>query len=150
MDDNKRISPRLRSFLKGRVIYNGGQTNLECLIRDISSTGARLEFSSSVTLPDRFDLYLPHREETCKAHIQWRRGEEIGVAFDTIESAAPPPPAAAPAAPAPVQDIAVRVQQLEADAALTRMLLTQMRAELDSLKAERGLAVRANEAKGAA
>ena len=96
MDDNKRISPRLRSFLKGRVIYNGGQTNLECLIRDISSTGARLEFSSSVTLPDRFDLYLPHREETWKAHIQWRRGEEIGVAFDTIESAAPPPPRRCP------------------------------------------------------
>ncbi|HEX2725512.1 MAG TPA: PilZ domain-containing protein [Beijerinckiaceae bacterium] len=149
MDDNKRISPRLRSFLKGRVIYNGGQTNLECLIRDISSTGARLEFSSSVTLPDRFDLYLPHREETCKAHIQWRRGEEIGVAFDSIESAAPPSPAP-PAAPAPVQDVAARVQQLEAEAGLTRMLLTQMRAELDSLKAEIGLVARANGTKGAA
>ncbi|HEY7386023.1 MAG TPA: PilZ domain-containing protein [Beijerinckiaceae bacterium] len=135
MDDNKRIATRQRSFLKGRVIYNGGQTNLECLIRDISATGARLEFSSSVTLPDRFDLYLPHREETCKAHIQWRRGEEIGVAFDAIESAGPTPAGAPVASPAAPQDVAVRLQQLEAEAALMRMLLTQMRAELDAVKA---------------
>ena len=125
--DDKRSAPRLRSFLKGQVIFNGGQNSLECLIRDYSSGGARIELSASVTLPDRFDLYLPHKEETCKAHIQWRRGNQLGVAFETAESA--------PAMPSIPQDIAVRVQQLEAEAALTRMLLTQMRAELDSLKA---------------
>ena len=41
--NDKRSSPRMRSFLKGRVLFNCGQTSLECLIRDLSSTGARLE-----------------------------------------------------------------------------------------------------------
>lgn len=123
---DKRSAPRLRSFLKGRVLFNGGQTSLDCLIRDISPTGARLELSASITLPDRFDLYLPHREATCRAHIQWRRGSQLGVAFDTVESA--------PAAPPQAQDLAARVQQLEAEVGLTRLLLAQMKSELDGMK----------------
>jgi hypothetical protein len=124
--NDKRTSPRLRSFLKGRVVFNGGQSSLECLIRDMSTTGARLELSGSVTLPDRFDLYLPHRDETCKVHLQWRRGGQIGVAFDQIESAPP-----MPAAP---QDVAERVQQLESELGLMRLLLAQMKSELETLK----------------
>src|ERR687893_1599092 len=103
---DKRSTPRLRSFLKGRVLFNGGQNSLDCLIRDMSSTGARLELSASVTLPDRFDLYLPHRDETCKVHSQWRRGNHLGVAFEQLETP--------PAAPPQPHDLAMRVQQLEA------------------------------------
>ena len=123
---DKRSTPRLRSFLKGRVVFNGGQNSLECLIRDISSTGARLEVSANVTLPDRFDLYLPHRDETCKVHSQWRRGTQLGVAFDHVESA--------PAAPPQPQDVASRVQQLEAEVGLMRLLLAQMKSELEGVR----------------
>jgi PilZ domain len=123
---DKRISPRLRSFLKGRVVFNGGQNSLDCLIRDMSSTGARLELSASVTLPDRFDLYLPHRDETCRAHLQWRRGGHIGVAFDQIDGA--------PEMPIVAQDVAARVQQLETEIGLMRVLLAQMKAELEGVK----------------
>jgi hypothetical protein len=107
-------------------LFNGGQSSLDCLIRDMSPTGARLELSASITLPDRFDLYLPHREATCKAYIQWRRGSQLGVAFDTVESA--------PAAPPQAHDLAARVQQLEAEVGLTRLLLAQMKSELDTMR----------------
>ena len=127
--DEKRTSQRLRSFLKGRVVFNGGQTSLECLIRDLSSAGARLELSASVTLPDRFELYLPHRDTTSKVHVQWRRGSQIGVAFDHVETA--------PVMPAAPQDVAARVQQLEAEVSLLRLLLTQMRVELEESKPRR-------------
>ena len=123
--DDKRSSPRLRSFLKGRVLFNGGQNSLECLIRDLSSAGARLELSASVTLPDRFDLYLPHRDETCKVHIQWRRGSQLGVAFDHIESEH--------AAPGEM-DMAGRVEKLEAEVGLMRLMLAQMKSDLEGLK----------------
>jgi hypothetical protein len=127
--DEKRTSPRLRSFLKGRVVFNGGQTSLECLIRDVSSAGARLELSASITLPDRFELYLPHRDTTSKVHVQWRRGSQLGVAFDHVESA--------PVMPAAPQDVAARVQQLEAEVGLLRLLLAQMRAEIEDSKPRR-------------
>jgi hypothetical protein len=123
----RRISPRQRSFLKGRIVFNGGQNSLDCLIRDMSSMGARLELSGSVTLPDRFDLYLPHRDETWRAHLQWRRDGQIGVAFDQIDGAQPEMPMAA-------QDLAARVQKLEAEVGLMRVLLGQMKTELDGVK----------------
>jgi hypothetical protein len=123
---DKRNAARLRSFLKGRVLFNGGQTSLDCLIRDWSPTGARLELSASVALPDRFDLYLPHRDETCRAFLRWRRGAQVGIAFDQADS-----PAEAPPVP---PDVAARVQQLEADLSLMRLLLAQMKSELDGLK----------------
>jgi PilZ domain len=123
---DKRSSTRQRSFLKGRVLFNGGQNSLECLIRDLSASGARLELSASVTLPDRFDLYLPHRDETCKVQIHWRRDNQLGVAFEQVESA--------PAAPPQAQDVASRVRQLETEVELMRMLLAQMKFELDAVK----------------
>jgi hypothetical protein len=131
--DDKRSTPRLRSFLKGRVLFNGGQNSLDCLIRDISPTGARLELSASVTLPDRFDLYLPHRDETCKVHSQWRRGTQLGVAFDHVESV--------PAAPPGERDLASRVQQLEAELGLMRLLIAQMKSELEGAKDARASGV---------
>jgi hypothetical protein len=120
----------LRSFLKGRVLFNGGQNSLDCLIRDMSATGARLELSANVTLPDRFDLYLPHRDETCKVHLQWRRGSQLGAAFDHVESAPPAPPQP--------QDVASRVQQLEGELGLMRLLLAQMKSELEGMKGTKG------------
>jgi hypothetical protein len=93
----------------------------------MSSMGARLELSESVTLPDRFDLYLPHRDETWRAHLQWRRDGQIGVAFDQINGAQPEMPTAA-------QDLTIRVEKLEAEIGLMRVLLGQMKAELDGVK----------------
>jgi PilZ domain len=124
--NDKRSTPRLRSFLKGRVLFNGGQNSLECLIRDVSSSGARLEVSASVTLPDRFDLYLPHKDETCRVQIQWRRGNQLGIAFEQVENA--------PTAPPQPQDVATRVRQLETEVELMRMLLAQMKSELETVK----------------
>ena len=123
---DKRSTPRLRSFLKGRVLFNGGHNSLECLIRDISPSGARLELSASVALPDRFDLYLPHRDETGKVQIQWRRDNQLGIAFEQVETP--------PAAPPQPQDVASRVRQLETEVELMRLLLAQMKSELETVK----------------
>ena len=94
--------------------------------RHVFLRGARLELSASVTLPDRFDLYLPHRDETCKVQIQWRRGNQLGVAFEQAEGA--------PTAPPQPHDVAARVQQLEAEVGLMRMLLAQMKSEVEAVK----------------
>ena len=54
-----RSSPRLRSFLRGRVVFNGGNSSMDCIVRDISPDGAKLQITNSVTVPDRFDLLIP-------------------------------------------------------------------------------------------
>jgi hypothetical protein len=105
----RRSHPRQKTFLEGRIFFNNRRTSVSCLIREITERGARLLFSSAVTTPDVVDLYIPARGETCRARIEWRVGEEVGVSFGAVEAA----PSLAPAA-APV-DWAARVQKLERD-----------------------------------
>ncbi len=120
----RRNASRHKSFLRGRIYYNNRRNSVDCLIRDISPGGARLTFSDAVTVPDVVDVYIPQKEQTLRASVHWRRGQEIGVTF-SAEAAAPVPeqlPAAA--------DLQVRVDRLEAELAQMKRMLKKLRAEL--------------------
>jgi hypothetical protein len=120
----RRTSARQRSFLRGRIQLNNGQIALDCLIRDLSGRGARLIFPEMPTIPDVVELHIPQKEQTLRAHVQWRQGEEVGVTF-----------AAAAAAPAgDSADLAARVEQLEKEVAAMRRMLRRFKANLKAGK----------------
>jgi PilZ domain len=77
----RRGSRRTKSFLRGFVYVSRKHGALSCLIRDLSDKGARIIFSDTVTLPDAFDLYIPQRDQTLRAKVRWRHGDEVGLAF---------------------------------------------------------------------
>jgi hypothetical protein len=54
---------------------------IECLIRNMSKTGACLEVASSLGIPDTFTLLI--RPEIIKrlCCVAWRDGKRIGVRF---------------------------------------------------------------------
>ena len=90
----RRRSVRKKSFLRGCVYFNKRRSAIDCLIRDISDQGARIIFSGATNFPDVVELYIPHKEQTVRAHVQWRRGDEVGLAFP--DAAAAPAPLASP------------------------------------------------------
>ncbi len=98
---------------------------LACLIRDLSDKGARIVFSDTVTLPDIVELYIPQRDQTLRARVQWRRNDEIGLAFPEAERRTRPAPNASPNGIEVVQ----RVAMLEAEIASLRSLLKRLKAE---------------------
>ena len=123
----RRRSVRKKSFLRGCVYFNKRRSAIDCLIRDISDQGARIIFSGTTNFPDVVELYIPHKEQTVRAHVQWRRGDEVGLAFP--EAAAPAPLAS----PQPqFGDLAQRVAELEAEMAGLRRTLKQLKRELPS------------------
>src|SRR4051812_14497247 len=75
----RRSSTRQKSFLQGRIYYNNRRASVDCLVRDISDTGAKLVFSSAVTIPDVVEIYLSNKDEVRRARVQWRRGDEVGI-----------------------------------------------------------------------
>lgn len=123
----RRNTTRKKSFLQGRIYFNNRRSALDCLIRDISDTGAKLIFSDSVQTPDTIELYVPQREQTLRAEVQWRRGDEIGVAFTDAETLAADRPAGSAA------ELAVRVQKLEDEVASLRRLLKRIKTAVPSL-----------------
>src|SRR5215470_3708027 len=72
---------RRKSFLRGCIYFNNRRSAVDCLVRDVSQTGARLIFSDTVSVPDVVDLHIPQKDQMLRAHVQWRRGEELGVTF---------------------------------------------------------------------
>jgi hypothetical protein len=123
----RRLISRKRSLLQGRIFYNNRRSSVDCLIRDISDTGAKLKFSESIAVPEVMELYIPNKEEIRRARVQWRAGGEIGVGFDDVQ--APPTVPDMTAGDAPSRDLAARVLRLESEVQSLRRIVNELRAE---------------------
>jgi hypothetical protein len=115
----RRNSRRSKSFLSGFVYVSKRRGALACLVRDLSEKGARIIFSDTVTLPDVVDLYIPQREQTLRARVQWRRDDEIGLGFTEAEGAPDPQSTAT--------EVMQRVALLEAEIASLRTVLKRLK-----------------------
>ncbi len=80
MSEDHRASQRHRTLKGGRIVVNDGFSTYDCTIRNLSETGAKLSVTSSIGIPQRFDLALQDgRRFACD--IAWRTETEIGVRF---------------------------------------------------------------------
>jgi hypothetical protein len=73
---HKRVYPQcldLRCF---------GDSAINCMVRNISDTGAMLDVTNAVEVPEQFTLDLPADGQQMSCHVGWRREKRIGVAFD--------------------------------------------------------------------
>jgi hypothetical protein len=80
-EDERRTSTRQRTVLRGCIYYDKRSAAADCLVRDVSDRGARLELSENVVIPDLIELYIPKKEETHHARVLWRHDNEVGVAY---------------------------------------------------------------------
>jgi PilZ domain-containing protein len=77
-----RGSPRQnKCFFRGFVYFGGVLTAVDCVVRDISDTGARLQFSAPQKFSDLLDLHIPIKSLVFRAKVRWRDGAEMGVRF---------------------------------------------------------------------
>jgi hypothetical protein len=75
-----RIAPRYRVMKAAKIAFIGGP--IDCKVRDISTTGAALEVSSQIGIPESFTLVMPDDGLRLPCHVVWRKDFRIGVAFD--------------------------------------------------------------------
>ena len=121
----------MRSFLRAEITHSNGASRTECTIRDISETGARIQISGAITIPDHFDLFIPQRNRREKAQMIWRNGEEAGIVFVAATQRSIGMPQAAS------QDMTQRVQSLEDEITRLRSQLATMRAMVEHVFKER-------------
>ncbi len=86
---DKRISPRRRMLKQGKVVMSDW-TVIDCIIRDLSDTGARLEFAGPTELPQEFRLLVVSSNLLIPAALAWQRGLAAGVHFTGPGRDAPP------------------------------------------------------------
>ena len=74
-----RNAPRHRVLKAGTIEFGGGA--IDCVIRNLSGTGAALEITNQAGIPEQFALVVPGEKLHLRCHIVWRREHRIGVAF---------------------------------------------------------------------
>jgi hypothetical protein len=77
----KRTAPRHRVLKQGTLAFNGGG-GVDCVVRNISSGGARLDVANPVGLPQSFTLVIQIDQFRRHCRPVWCNDSRIGVAFD--------------------------------------------------------------------
>ena len=77
---DSRGSRRSRTLKGGRVLLNDRST-IDCTIRDMTDTGARLRFGALVPLPEECRLLLPSDGTVFPIRVIWQSSDSAGVAF---------------------------------------------------------------------
>ncbi len=69
-----------RKMLKGATLhFNKGFSSLECVVRDISASGARIQMGETVGVPTRFVLSIAGEDTRIEASVRWRGARNIGL-----------------------------------------------------------------------
>jgi len=76
----KRGVDRHRVLKAATIEFGGGAIN--CMVRNMSNSGAALDVACSVGIPDLFTLILQADGHHTPCHVVWRKERRIGVAFD--------------------------------------------------------------------
>jgi hypothetical protein len=77
--EEHRIAPRHRILKAGTIEFSG--TKIDCLIRNISVTGAALQINSPLWFPDAFRLVTTSDGSDRLCRVVWRDERRVGVIF---------------------------------------------------------------------
>lgn len=75
----RRQHQRMRTFKGGKVIFGKRLCTYDCVVRDRSETGARLQIVAPEFVPNSFFLNIPKDGYERAAIVKHRSGSEIGV-----------------------------------------------------------------------
>jgi hypothetical protein len=79
----RRFNLRARSLMTGKLIVGDCQMSIDCVIRNLSSRGARVSVPRSIHLPSEIGLLIVREGRYCDAAVAWRNGDLTGLTFRT-------------------------------------------------------------------
>lgn len=88
-NENKRVAKRMRVLKSAKLISMNNWSLVDCTIRDISETGARIVCGDQMAVANEFRFLVPSDNTICNAKVVWRRGELLGIEFTSAKTRAP-------------------------------------------------------------
>jgi hypothetical protein len=78
--EERRTDPRHRTLKAGTISF-ARAAGIDCVVRNLSATGANLEVESPLGIPDEFTLVIKMDQTTHFCEVTWRYAKRIGVRF---------------------------------------------------------------------
>lgn len=88
--DNRRKAVRHRVLKDGKIVMMNNWSVIDCCIRDVSDTGARIRCRDPAAVPNAFRLLTPHQNTIREVEVVWRREDMCGLRFTGPPRTAPP------------------------------------------------------------
>jgi hypothetical protein len=80
-DEDQRDKRRQRIYKEGLITTLDNKSVVNCAVRDLTATGARLKCGDQASVPAQFRLRVGREATMRAARVVWRRGDEIGILF---------------------------------------------------------------------
>lgn len=78
---DRRAADRSRTYKAGKIISVNLSLSFDCVVRDLTATGARLIVPDTVGVPTEFFFLLPSDRLIAKARVVWRKRGQIGIQY---------------------------------------------------------------------
>jgi hypothetical protein len=79
---DRRKETRRRVLKGGRISFNSGFSVFECVVKNTSPNGARLELGDTSAIPSRFELLVAGDDVKRSVAVRWREMTVLGVSLD--------------------------------------------------------------------
>ena len=79
--EEHRNAPRHRTYKTAHIAFVGHAAAIDCVVRNLSDTGASLEVGSPMGIPDVFDLVFEGGDSVRPCRVVWRKETKIVVEF---------------------------------------------------------------------
>ena len=83
----RRATQRGRTLLGGKIVFNGGRSAIDCVVRNISEDGACAQVESPVGIPDRVLLTITGESEPRHCAVAWQSADRLGLTFKRADAA---------------------------------------------------------------
>ena len=80
--DDRRRESRIPTRSRVWADPGGLAPVVDCMIVDLSNSGARIASVDGATIPDAFTIAVNRQNELGAAIVMWRVGNEVGVKFE--------------------------------------------------------------------
>jgi len=87
---DRRAAPRRRVLKGATATFQDRHCSIPCMVRDISTSGARIKSTHCANIPDSFELIIDLDGMEVKCEVVWRRANEMGVRFVDRPAKVPP------------------------------------------------------------
>ena len=79
----------MRVLKSAKIVSMNQWSVVDCTVRDMSETGARLICGDQVSVANEFRFLLPSDNSIRTAKVVWRRGDLLGIEFTSEKTRAP-------------------------------------------------------------
>jgi hypothetical protein len=83
----RRRASRTISNLPSYVRDLATESYIDCIVLDISETGAKILVASPVAKDASIELHIPAKGQVLSANVVWSNGTELGASFQNVYSA---------------------------------------------------------------